>query len=547
VLRRLLARGEAAAARRALLQALSMTLPEEEEEALDGNADPKARRIQKRLRKKLKLRQRPSHACVMRTAHALEWLLFTALEAACEEGEGEGEGEGKEEEGKEEEENDENKTAPSPSPSPPSLRLLSEVASLLTHHPLVRDVVVSVARKTDASMWPRLFAAAGRPSLLASAAISDSSLDAAAACLLLVDRIKGADAAHALAIRLLAAVLAPAFVIVGGGKEGEDGGEEEKEQRKEEREKAVLISDAALFDRAELAAELLRFIIPPAPDGSLPLPAGWGRAASGSSEGGAAAAASSSSSSWWPAFLSSTADVIAPPPLASSSSSRSNQPPPPPPPGAPRGGAENAPAAEAAWCHFASAARALLSGGRLRALAALSEALRGAGGDLAALLAATTGTAVETEQQQSGASALKGISECLKAFPRSLQGSSSGRSPPASPQRPLLLPPTSEAGKQEQEQEEREREIELEKTRDCLSLACAAERADKALALALVLRDQEALAFITEAHPLLWADFWAATGTKGQQNGVRLPPKVAAAADEAAAGVDERRRSRGKK
>ena len=220
VLRRLLARGEAAEARRVLLAALSMPEPEEDEdEDFDGNVlDPKARRLQRRLtRKKLKLRQHPSHACVMRTAHALEWLLFTALEAACEEGEGEGEGEGKEE-GKEEEEeqNDENKTVPSSSLSP-SLRLLSEVASLLTHHPLARDVVVSVARKTDASMWPRLFAAAGRPSLLASAAISDRSLDAAAACLLLVDRVEGSDAAHALAIRLLAAVLAPAFLIVGGG------------------------------------------------------------------------------------------------------------------------------------------------------------------------------------------------------------------------------------------------------------------------------------------------------------------------------------------
>ena len=152
-------------------------------------------------------------------------------------------------------------------------------------------------------------------------------------------------------------------------------------------------------------------------------------------------------------------------------------------------------------------------------------ALRGAGGDLAALLASTAGAgagAGETErllprrrprQQQSGASALGGVSEALRAFPSLLA----------------------------REEEEGRAEGERARARDCLSLACAAERADRALALALALGDQGSLDVITEAHPLLWADFLRAAASAAGR-GARLPPRVAAAADEAAAAVEARSR-----
>ena len=548
VLRRLLARGEAAAARRALQEALGPPPPEEgggrEGPLSEEGAD---REILRRTRRQRRRQQQAPHACVMRTAHALEWLLFTALEAACDEGGGgggkkeEGEGDG----GKGHDEGSRNaeasllQTAAAPVSSP-SFTLLSEVASLINHHPLHREILVSVARKTDAEMWPRLFAAAGlRPSQLASTAPirsgSSSNLDAAAACLVLVDRVEGADAAHALAIRLLAAVLAPAFAREERGEEGEEERAAAAAAAAAAAD-AALSEDAALIDRAELAAELLRFIVPPAHDGSLPLPAGWGRGNAPSSS-----STSSSSSSWWPSFLSSAAAVVAPFPRSAQGASSD-----PAPPGAPRGGAENAPAAEAAWRLFAAAARSLLSARRLRALASLSEALRGAGGNLAALLAATEATEERSsrpeqqhrgQRQQSGASALAAVSDCLRAFPLLLPA---GRGSPSSP--PRRLNPAAAAGAGADAAQE-EAEAERERARNCLSLACAAERGDAALALALVLNDQNALGVITEAHPLLWADFLR-SAAKEERASARLPARVAAAADEAAAAVEAQKSKR---
>ncbi|KAL0029799.1 hypothetical protein WJX77_000735 [Trebouxia sp. C0004] len=103
--------------------------------------------------------------------------------------------------------------------------LLQAAAQLIRHFPLFRDIVVSVARKTDAQMWPALFAAVGSPRALLEALLDVGALQSAACCLLIVDRIQGAQEAHGLALRLIQASL-----------------------------------EAGQYD---LASELLRFLIPP--------------------------------------------------------------------------------------------------------------------------------------------------------------------------------------------------------------------------------------------------------------------------------------------
>lgn len=81
--------------------------------------------------------------------------------------------------------------------------LLHAAAQLIRHFPVFRDVVVSVARKTDAQMWPALFAAVGSPGALLEALLDVGALQSAACCLLIVDRIQGQHEAHGLALRLI--------------------------------------------------------------------------------------------------------------------------------------------------------------------------------------------------------------------------------------------------------------------------------------------------------------------------------------------------------
>lgn len=65
------------------------------------------------------------------------------------------------------------------------------------------DVVVSVARKMDAALWPALFAAVGSPSALLEGLATRGALPSAACCLLLVDRMEGRATAHRLTLSLL--------------------------------------------------------------------------------------------------------------------------------------------------------------------------------------------------------------------------------------------------------------------------------------------------------------------------------------------------------
>ena len=65
------------------------------------------------------------------------------------------------------------------------------------------DCVVSVARKTDASLWPPLFAAVGPASQVLEGLLQAGALHRAACTLLVVDCLEGPSSAHALALRLM--------------------------------------------------------------------------------------------------------------------------------------------------------------------------------------------------------------------------------------------------------------------------------------------------------------------------------------------------------
>jgi hypothetical protein len=183
------------------------------------------------------------HAAGPHFARSLEWLLFTSLEADA---------------------GAARPAAPAPAPpaplsvallglarppppQPPAAGpLLVAAARLVAQFPQAAEIVVSVARKTDAALWPALFAAAGAPSALADGLAAAGALRAAACALVIVEHAEGGAAAQALALRLVRAALAA-------------------------REPA-------------LAADLLRFLLPE--DG-----AGGAGGGAGSPKGGAAAAA----------------------------------------------------------------------------------------------------------------------------------------------------------------------------------------------------------------------------------------------------------------
>lgn len=145
-------------------------------------------------------------------ARSLEWLVAAALVAG-----GEGGGRG----------------AAADTATPPPL--LTAATDLARRFPAAfADMIVAVARKTDAALWPRLFAAAGPPSDLLCDAAAAGDLDGAACCLLVVDRVEGPAAAAGPTLALLKAALE-------GGRYG-------------------------------LAAELLRFACPPGEGAAAPHP-----------------------------------------------------------------------------------------------------------------------------------------------------------------------------------------------------------------------------------------------------------------------------------
>lgn len=70
-----------------------------------------------------------------------------------------------------------------------ALGLLASASDLVRAFPaLFPECVLAVARKTDAQLWPGLFAAVGRPSALLEALQESGALASAACFLLVVDR-----------------------------------------------------------------------------------------------------------------------------------------------------------------------------------------------------------------------------------------------------------------------------------------------------------------------------------------------------------------------
>jgi len=108
--------------------------------------------------------------------HALEWLLFTALESA-------------------------NRDAMTHAALKQSLALLRELPNYL-------EIVVSVARKTDNTRWEALFTAAGSPSDLCRHALRADRLRIAACYILVVDKLEGEVAGRAVAIEVMREALA---------------------------------------------------------------------------------------------------------------------------------------------------------------------------------------------------------------------------------------------------------------------------------------------------------------------------------------------------
>ena len=133
--------------------------------------------------------------------HALEWLLFSALDRAA--------GPGNAPRGENDPERKLGEEADPGGSDPGGHRAaLADAARLIREFPEFTDVVASVARKTDAVQWPALFAVAGDPEALQARAAAAGRLRVAACYLLVVEALKGARAGAAAAGALYGAALA---------------------------------------------------------------------------------------------------------------------------------------------------------------------------------------------------------------------------------------------------------------------------------------------------------------------------------------------------
>ena len=108
--------------------------------------------------------------------HALEWLLFTSLEASS-------------------------------SRQVDSQDVLKKSIALLSELPNYLDIVVSVARKTDNTRWEALFKHAGKPSVLCHRALESKRVRIAACYILVVDKLEGEDVGRATAKEVMQAAL----------------------------------------------------------------------------------------------------------------------------------------------------------------------------------------------------------------------------------------------------------------------------------------------------------------------------------------------------
>ena len=186
------------------------------------------RRLLQQGRSKDALKLAQSHAHGAYFSHSLEWLLFTCLELDCA-------GNGKFKDGI-------SSKLPSNSYSAnvsaleaaasnfqqystgmSSMQredtaagpLLRAAAAIIHHFPQYPQITVSVARKTDAELWPPLFAAMGAPSEICERLYKTADLRNAACCLLIVDQVEGVERSQELGLALLhAAMLSTSYELM---------------------------------------------------------------------------------------------------------------------------------------------------------------------------------------------------------------------------------------------------------------------------------------------------------------------------------------------
>ncbi|WPT12892.1 RAB6A-GEF complex partner protein 1 [Picochlorum sp. SENEW3] len=116
-------------------------------------------------------------------SRSLEWLLFTALDA------------------------NENQQIKNGLDKNDAGSDLLKSAELLSHFPQSAELVVSVARKTEAELWPPLFQASGSPITLSENLLRDGALENAACCLLIINEVFGQSEASSMALKILKSAL----------------------------------------------------------------------------------------------------------------------------------------------------------------------------------------------------------------------------------------------------------------------------------------------------------------------------------------------------
>jgi hypothetical protein len=434
-------------------------------------------------------------------ARSLEWLVAAAL-VSGDGGGGGGAGGGS------------SSTAHPPAPPP----LLTAATALARRFPSAfADTVVAVARKTDAALWPVLFAAAGPPSDLLCDAAAAGALDGAACCLLVVDRVEGPAAAAGPALHLLKAALEAGryplaaellrFACPPGGWDGEEGGG------------AAAHAPALTPTRTALR--------PPRVLGRAPaLP--WRRRVEGRGQP-ASKTSQPASTGWLPALWRTVAPPPAPTALAAAAAAEEEA---------------AAPAAAAAWCQLAAHAWRLVAGREVAGLAALGRALAADGADLgdalccvprpsivAAVPATTGGGGGEDEdgggaeplppapRRMSGATVVELMQAAGRAFPAAVAGGGAPASGPAASTQwadvHALADATAAAG-------------EADWAVGLSVLAVAGNGGGGGGGASPPSTSEARLGALVEEHALLWASFVEAAGC-GEKGGQATPCRVSPA------------------
>ncbi|KAK9831279.1 hypothetical protein WJX74_010194 [Apatococcus lobatus] len=402
------------------------------------------------------------HATAPHFPRSLEWLLFTALELEVDAPQRKGTAPARQTSriGQQE--------MPKPRKAGP---LLLAVTELIRQFPQYREVVVSVARKTDASMWPALFAAAGDPGELLKGLSQQGALQSAACSLLIVDRLQGPDIAQSLALQLL--------------------------------------QDSLAAEQYELAAELLRFLIPPQEASALMASADLATPRQRLSIRTQPPPSANPQAAQQPGWFAM---------LFGAPGSKPSVPSPAPPKdqkdaggesllarlsGSPRSPVSQQTPGLQAWHLLGAHAWQLLSAGRLKSLAHLARPLPLAGASLPALLASTKGA----------------VSSLSHPGHKLAQASQSTPGPEQPPSALHLASAISIAAAELSVQTDREAAADAELL---LAAVQSADAPEWTLALALLLDDQRAISGVRPALGQQWTDLEAIISAEKQYHKLQV-------------------------